>query len=55
MLNFITNKFKEKNKNILIYSSTNNPKMKKVWEKSGWTVVSKQTSFGNKYQAFYKI
>lgn len=37
---------------VLQYSSTNNPVMVKSWKKYGFTVVNKETTFGNKYQAF---
>jgi hypothetical protein len=40
---------------VLMYSSTNNPMMIKSWEKDGWTVVNKETTFGNKFQAFKLI
>jgi len=40
---------------ILIYSSTNNQMMVEAWRKDGFEVIEKETTFGNKYQAFKKF
>lgn len=43
--------FKKQNP-VLLYSSTNNPIMVKFWMNYGFTVVNKETTFGNRFQAF---
>ena len=40
---------------ILIYSSTNNPVMVKSWKNDMFTVIEKETTFGNKYQSLKLI
>jgi hypothetical protein len=40
---------------ILLYSSTNSPIMVKAWEKNDFTVIERETIFGNKFQAFKLI
>lgn len=37
---------------VLEYSSTNNPVMVKSWKKHEFVIVNKETTFGNKFQAF---
>jgi hypothetical protein len=51
MTNEVINLFK-KEEPILMYSSTNSPIMVKSWKKDGWTIIEKETTFGNKFQAF---
>ncbi len=51
MRDYVDKLFKEKNP-VLLYSSTNNPIMVKSWRKYGFTIVEKETTFGNKFQAF---
>ncbi len=40
---------------VLLYSSTNNPRMVKSWVNYGFTIVNKETACGNKFQAFKLI
>jgi hypothetical protein len=37
---------------VLEYGSTNNPVMVKSWRKHGFVIVEKETTFGNRFQAF---
>ena len=43
------------NNKILLYSSTNNPNMVKSWQNNGFSVIERNTTFGNKFQAFKLI
>jgi hypothetical protein len=40
---------------ILLYSSTNSPNMVKAWKKNDFAVIERETTFGNKFQAFRLI
>ncbi len=42
----------KKQRPVLEYSSTNNPVMVKSWKKHNFVIVNKETTFGNKFQAF---
>jgi hypothetical protein len=44
--------FYKKQRPVLEYSSTNNPVMVKSWKKHNFVIVNKETTFGNKFQAF---
>jgi hypothetical protein len=48
----ITESVKRSGVPLLIYSSTSNPQMVRSWQKDGWTILEKETTFGNKFQAF---
>ncbi|RJR27202.1 hypothetical protein C4561_02825 [candidate division WWE3 bacterium] len=54
-MRFYVLKMYKGNKQVLIYSSTNNPVMLKSWKKDGFTIANKPTSFGNNYQVFKLI